>query len=208
MHQFIIKFKGLILCLFFTKGPSTRFSPKKSFSSIVRLYAVVVSCKKISKVPCIGFSRTWKTSFWQPFGQKVFSKIIIYANFKSLCYCNFTQKIKKFHALMCEKTFKTTFWPHFWPLLAQKRQNETFPKKFSWSIIRLHAPLCKSTNLYAVSIFHKTLKTSIWAYFCPCWPENLQLRFSSKKSFRSILKLKVAVFSCKKIRKRHESILH
>ena len=131
----------------------------------------------------------------------VFPKIIIYANFKFLCYCNLIQKITKLPALICDKTFKTTFCAHFRPLLVQKHQNGTFPKMSFSSITSLYAAVYKSVSLYAVSIFHKTLKTSFWPQIVPYWPKNLQTRFFSKKSVRSILRLKVAAFSCKKIRK-------
>ena len=39
----------------FVQKPQRKIFPKKSFESILSLYAAETSCKKIRKVPCIGF---------------------------------------------------------------------------------------------------------------------------------------------------------
>ena len=63
------------------------------------------------------FHKTWKTSFWGPFQatfgpiiskQNIFQKSHLRVNFQSLHYYNFMQK--KIHALIFDKTLKTSFW--------------------------------------------------------------------------------------------------
>ena len=51
---------------------------------------------------------------------------IILPNFKSLCCCNFMQKLRK---TKCIDFFKKTLKIHVGLLSAQKLQNQIFPKK-------------------------------------------------------------------------------
>ena len=103
-----------------------------------------VHCKKIWKCPCTDFSKYRKNlilgPFWASFGPKTskqsYSQKIIYTNFKSLCCFYFVQKIRKFHALPFDNTWKILFRPHFGLLLAQQLQNKVISKKIICASIR------------------------------------------------------------------------
>ena len=99
MHWFLIKLKKLNLGHFLFKNHRARFFPPKLLCSILILYATVTSCKNSEKIHALIFYKTWKTSFWAPFGPKtsktVFPKKIILFSFKPLYHCRFMQKIRE-----------------------------------------------------------------------------------------------------------------
>ena len=124
---------------FCPKNPSIRFS----LESILSLHHAVISCKKSEKFHPLIFHTISKTSFlapfWVPLGPKTSTKIFSQKNllsqfkFKSLCYCNFIQKIEKFLAQLFDepKLILGSFWP-------ENLKASFFPKKSFWSISRIY----------------------------------------------------------------------
>ena len=118
-------------------------------SPIFSLYAGVTSCKnqnpsrcckcnskpKIRNVICIDFSHNLKNFILCLITSKLSFSI------KSLWHCNLTQKAGKFRASIFDKTWKTSFWANFRPILTQKPQIKKFPEKFIKLNLSLYAAI-------------------------------------------------------------------
>ena len=112
--------------------------------------------------------------FWELLVPKTpkqqFSKYVS-PNFQSLCCCNFMQKSQensKHRFIMKIKKLISG------ELFVQKPQSKIFPKKSLKSILCLYAAvtLCKKSEKFHASIFHKTWKTSFWAPLGPYFAQK------------------------------------
>lgn len=103
-------------------------------------------------------------------------------------------KSSKFDVLTLANTWKTSFWTHFVPLLTQKPQKKTlFSKKPFWSILSLY--IMQKPECFWSLTFHKTSFSIHCGPFCP---GNLMTRYFLIKSFKSTLRFLVAIISRKK----------
>ena len=101
-------------------------------------------------------------------------KLVFYATVTSW------KKIKTVHALTFDninnwKTALGSFW-------LKNIKTRFFPNILFRSMLRLCATvaLCKGSEQFWVTIFHKTWKTSYWAHFGPFWPKNVKQDFHKK----------------------------
>ena len=121
-------------------------------------------------------------------------------NFTSfLCYCNLMQKKSgKFHALISHKTWKTSIWAHFWPLLAQKCQNKVLPNKSLGWILNLYAAVTSSKQIRKVPCLDFSLLKNL--VLVPLWVTSgsKTLKLFLKKSFKSILNFYASATSSKR----------
>ena len=104
---------------------------------------------------------------------------------------------------------KSHFWPiqgHFWH---KNLKTNFYPKEFyniNFKPIYYCNIIQKKIYIYIwVAIFHETKKISFWPLLTQ---KDLKTKSFPKKSFRSILKLYVAVTSCKKSETFHALIFH
>ena len=96
----------LILGPFGSKLLKQDFSEKNHLTQLLNYSNTVTSYKKLEIFHASVFNKTEKTSFWDRLGslftQKpqsmIFPTKIVQVNFKTLCSCNFMQKIRK---IMC-----------------------------------------------------------------------------------------------------------
>ena len=124
---------------FWPKNLKTRFFPKVIFSIII--YSAVISCKKSEKFHALNFDNTRKTSYWAHCGpflapklqKQIYSQKKYFYYFLS-CYddvlsCKKPRKVPctDFWSEISTET-KFDFWAHFRTLLAQKPENNIFPK--------------------------------------------------------------------------------
>ena len=125
-------------------------------------------------------------------------------NFTSfLCYCNLMQKKSgKFHALISHKTWKTSIWAHFWPLLAQKCQNKVLPNKSLGWILSLYAAVTSIKQIRKVPCLDFSLLKNL--VLVPLWVTSgsKTLKLFLKKSFKSILNFYASATSSKRSQRR------
>ena len=101
------------------------------------------------------FDKTWKTSFlthwplllWKP--QNKIKVNVSYSFVKTLCWCNFMQKIRKIPCVDFSQNLKNLILGLFWALLTQKPQNKTL-QKIQLYLFKLHDILtsCKKSETF------------------------------------------------------------
>ena len=112
----------LISRIFWFKNLRKRFCLKKSFESILRVYATVTLCKKIRKILRINFSKNLKSlllgTFWSVLAQnqnKAFPKKLFMSTLRLKVALTLWKKLEKFSALTFDNTWKTLFGAFFCP---------------------------------------------------------------------------------------------
>ena len=147
--------------------------PKNWLCSILRLYAAVTSGRKIRKVTCTDYSQNVKNLILAPFGPNASKQEFSLKNVSGQFYIFFmllqfdAKKSGKFHALISHKTWKTSIWAHFWPLLAQKCQNKVLPNKSLGWILSLYAAVTSIKQIRKVPCLDFSLLKNL--VLVPLW---------------------------------------
>ena len=182
--------------------------PKNWLCSILRLYAAVTSGRKIRKVTCTDYSQNVKNLILAPFGPNASKQEFSLKNVSGQFYIFFmllqfdAKKSGKFHALISHKTWKTSIWAHFWPLLAQKCQNKVLPNKSLGWILSLYAAVTSIKQIRKVPCLDFSLLKNL--VLVPLWVTSgsKTLKLFLKKSFKSILNFYASATSSKRNQRR------
>ena len=115
--------------------------------------------------------------------KNIFSKKVVYVNFKLTCYCNFMHKVGKSLKVHFCCDLKNLILGPFWPLLVQKPQNKIFPQKIILGYLKTlwycNFMQKKSEKFYQL-FFIKLEKHHFWALYGPFQHKNPRTRFFQK----------------------------
>lgn len=93
---------------------------------------------------------------------KSFPRKIIWVNFKPLCYCNFTEKIRKIQSIRFSHNLSNLILGSFWLPFGPKTWEQRFSQKIT--LLTFKVTSYKESKMFHTLTFYNTSKT-FWASF-------------------------------------------